>query len=53
MIFGYIDPGQGSMLIQAVLAGLLAVPFILRSQIARVVARVRTLRRSRSESVER
>jgi hypothetical protein len=53
MTFGYIDPGQGSILIQAVLAGLLAVPFILRSQIAGVVSRVRTLRRSRGESAER
>jgi len=53
MTFGYIDPGQGSLLIQAVLAGLLAVPFILRSQLARVVSRVRTLRRPRGGSVER
>ena len=41
MIYLYIDPGAGSMLVQALLAGLLAVPFFLRSQIARVVDRVR------------
>jgi hypothetical protein len=43
----YIDPGAGSMLVQAVLAGLLAVPFVLRSQLGRAVERVRDLRRRR------
>lgn len=37
----YIDPGAGSMVIQAVLAGLLAVPFMFRSAIGRAVARLR------------
>lgn len=41
MIFLYIDPGAGSLLVQALLAGLLAVPFFLRTQIARIVDRVR------------
>ncbi len=41
MILLYIDPGAGSMLIQFVLAGLLAVPFFLRSPVARTVARLR------------
>ena len=43
----YIDPGAGSMLVQAILAGLLAVPFVLRSQLGRAVGRVRDLRRRR------
>jgi hypothetical protein len=41
MILLYIDPGAGSMLIQALLAGLLAVPFFFRTQVARVVRRFR------------
>lgn len=30
----YIDPGSGSMLLQVILAGLLAVPFFFRRVIA-------------------
>lgn len=41
MIFAYIDPGSGSMLLQVLLAGALAVPFFLRSSIAKVWQRVR------------
>jgi hypothetical protein len=41
MVFGYIDAGSGSLLIQALIAGLAAVPFFFRHQIARVVAVVR------------
>ncbi len=33
----YIDPGAGSMVIQATLAALLAIPYVLRRQIARAV----------------
>lgn len=38
----YIDPGSGSLLIQVIIGSLLAVPFFLRGQIARVA---RVLRR--------
>jgi hypothetical protein len=41
MILAYIDPGAGSMVIQAVLAAALAVPFFLRSHIARFIERIR------------
>lgn len=41
MTFIYIDPGTGSLLIQAVIAGLLAVPFVMRSQVARMLKRFR------------
>ena len=41
MIFAYIDPGSGSMLIQVAIAGVLAVPFFLRSTIARGIQRLR------------
>jgi hypothetical protein len=41
MVLGYIDAGSGSMLIQALIAGLAAIPFFFRRQLARVVAVVR------------
>jgi hypothetical protein len=41
MILAYIDPGAGSLVIQAVIAAALAVPFLLRSQIGRVLGRLR------------
>lgn len=41
MVFAYIDPGSGGLLIQVLLAGLLAVPFFFRNAIAGVVRRVR------------
>jgi len=39
----YIDPGSGSLIIQAVIAAIIAIPVLLRSQIGRAI---RTLRRS-------
>ena len=41
MIFAYIDPGAGSMVIQAFLAGALAIPFLFRSAIGKAIDRVR------------
>ena len=41
MILAYIDPGAGSMVVQALLATLLAIPFVFRSAIGRVLERVR------------
>lgn len=41
MTFGYIDPGSGSLVIQAVIAALIAVPFFFKRQLARVVSVVR------------
>ena len=41
MIFAYVDPGSGSLIIQAVIATMLAVPFFLRRQLGRVVSLVR------------
>jgi hypothetical protein len=41
MPFAYIDPGSGSLLIQAVIAALVAVPFFFRRQIARVADAIR------------
>ena len=41
MPFGYIDPGSGSMLLQVILAGLLAVPFFFRRVIGDTWRKVR------------
>ena len=37
----YIDPGSGSLIIQAVIAGIVAIPFFFRHQIGRFVRAVR------------
>ena len=41
MVFAYIDPGAGSMIIQTIIAGALAVPFIMRTQISQALAKLR------------
>lgn len=41
LVFAYIDPGSGSLIIQALIAGIVAIPIFFRHQISRVV---RTLR---------
>jgi hypothetical protein len=40
-VLAYIDPGSGSLIIQAVIAAVIAVPFFLRNQIGRLVRSVR------------
>jgi len=40
-VWAYIDPGSGSMLLQVILAGILAVPFFFRRTISDVWHRVR------------
>jgi hypothetical protein len=45
-MLAYIDPGAGSLVIQAIIAGLVSVPFFFRSRIASVVGR---FRRSQNE----
>ena len=46
-VLAYIDPGSGSLIFQAVVAAVLAVPFFFRTQIARVG---RALRRSNNDA---
>lgn len=41
MLFGYLDPAAGGMLIQTIVAAAIAIPFILRAQITRGLARLR------------
>jgi hypothetical protein len=38
----YIDAGTGSMILQGAIAAIVAVPFILRTQIGRVVHALRS-----------
>jgi hypothetical protein len=40
-LLAYIDPGSGSLAIQAVIASALVVPFFLRSQLRKGVGRLR------------
>jgi len=40
-LLAYIDPGSGSLIIQAVIATIVAVPFFFRQQIGRFVRAVR------------
>ena len=48
VFLAYIDPGAGSMVIQAVLAAALAIPFFFRTNVRSAVERLRSLRRSRA-----
>jgi hypothetical protein len=41
LILAYIDPGSGSLLVQALIAGLVAIPVFFRHQIRRVVRTIR------------
>lgn len=49
MILAYIDPGSGSMVIQMLIAAALAIPFFLRTQIARGLDRLRGRKPAQSE----
>ena len=41
MVIAYLDPGAGSLVIQAIIAGAIAVPFFLRAQIRALLDRLR------------
>lgn len=41
MLLAYIDPGAGSLVIQALIAGALAIPFFFRSAVTGTLARLR------------
>ena len=44
VIFAYIDPNAGSLLIQAAIAMLVAVPFFFRRQLARAAKVIRPVK---------
>jgi hypothetical protein len=41
VIFAYLDPAFGGMVIQMLVAAAVAIPFFLRAQIARTMGRLR------------
>jgi hypothetical protein len=41
LVFAYIDPGSGSLLIQGLIAAMVAIPVFFRHQIARAIHAVR------------
>jgi hypothetical protein len=40
-VFAYIDPGAGSLVIQAVIAAVVSIPFLFRSAIRSTLQRLR------------
>lgn len=40
-VLAYIDPGSGSLIIQALIASIVAAPFVLRRQVGALVRRIR------------
>jgi len=49
LFLGYIDPGSGSIMIQALIAGLVALPIFFRQHIARAIRVVRGTGEATSE----
>lgn len=41
MVFAYLDPAAGGMIIQTLVAAAVAIPFIMRNQISRLLGKVR------------
>lgn len=52
MHFAYIDPGAGSLLVQAVIAAIISVPFFFRRNLSAIVRRARR-QNEESGAVER
>ncbi len=50
MIFAYIDAGSGSLIIQALIAGLVAIPIFFRAQLTKGVHAVKRAMGRGSES---
>jgi hypothetical protein len=51
-VFAYLDPGSGSLIIQALIAGIIAVPVMFRNRILRMVGRARGSTRDRETVAE-
>ena len=41
LVFAYIDPGAGSLVIQAIIAGIVSIPFFFRNAIRSTIGRFR------------
>ncbi len=52
-VLAYIDPGSGSLIIQAVIAAVVAIPFFFRTQIARIGRAIRPRSGNSSDATAR
>jgi hypothetical protein len=53
MFLAYLDPGAGSLFIQALIAGIFAVPFFFRTRLAGLADRLSSRRSSRESGGKR
>ncbi len=44
-LFAYIDPGTGAIIVQALIAGAVAIPLFFRAQIAKGISAIRRVGR--------
>lgn len=51
LVFAYLDPGSGSLIIQALIAGIVAIPVLFRSRISAAVRALRGGRRPEAPEV--
>jgi hypothetical protein len=51
-ILAYIDPGSGSLILQAILAGLLSIPFFFRRTISGALHRIRGVKQEPPPTAE-
>lgn len=52
-LLAYIDPGSGSLIIQAAIAAVIAIPIFFRTQITRLARVVRGSREDKTAANER
>jgi hypothetical protein len=50
VIYLYIDPGAGSLVIQGIIATALAIPFLFRTHLGRAVAALRGRRNASDQT---
>ena len=53
MVFAYLDAASGSLIIQALIAGLVAVPIFFRAQLSKGMHSVRRVLRREPKSSQR
>ena len=52
-LLAYIDPGSGSLIIQVVIATLVAIPIFFRTQLARLIHTIRGSKEASSPADDR
>jgi hypothetical protein len=48
-VLAYLDPAAGGMIIQTLVAAAVAIPFIMRAQISKILGRLRRNRSGKSD----